>query len=278
MHCVMDIRHISFYITGEELNVNMIEVSNLSKTYGHKHAVRNLSFKVNEGELFAFLGPNGSGKSTTIKMLMGLTENTSGDIEILGEQPGVNSISLKKKVSFVPDTPDIMGKLTGKEYLDFVASVYGMTQKKYEEKSEEMLELFELTGTLGTLVEEYSHGMRQKLVIIGALMHEPKVVFMDEPNVGLDPKSNRNLKNYLKNYVAGGNTVFLTTHTLSLAEEIADRILIIFEGEEKATGTLSELRLKSGLESGTLEDVFLSLTGEEEVDVSDSESRDAIGG
>src|SRR5699024_9956311 len=123
MHCVM--------------NMNMIEVSNLSKTYGHKHAVRNLSFKVNEGELFAFLGPNGSGKSTTIKMLMGLTENTSGDIEILGEQPGVNSISLKKKVSFVPDTPDIMGKLTGKEYLDFVASVYGMTQKKYEEKSEE---------------------------------------------------------------------------------------------------------------------------------------------
>ncbi len=258
--------------------MNMIEVSNLSKTYGHKHAVRNLSFKVNEGELFAFLGPNGSGKSTTIKMLMGLTENTSGDIEILGEQPGVNSISLKKKVSFVPDTPDIMGKLTGKEYLDFVASVYGMTQKKYEEKSEEMLELFELTGTLGTLVEEYSHGMRQKLVIIGALMHEPKVVFMDEPNVGLDPKSNRNLKNYLKKYVAGGNTVFLTTHTLSLAEEIADRILIIFEGEEKATGTLSELRIKSGLESGTLEDVFLSLTGEEEMDVSDSESRDAIGG
>src|SRR5699024_12706712 len=116
MHCVMDIRHISFYITGEELNMNMIEVSNLSKTYGHKHAVRNLSFKVNEGELFAFLGPNGSGKSTTIKMLMGLTENTSGDIEILGEQPGVNSISLNKKLSFVPDTQVIMGQLTGTVY------------------------------------------------------------------------------------------------------------------------------------------------------------------
>lgn len=256
----------------------MIEVSNLSKTYGQKHAVRNLNFKVNNGELFAFLGPNGSGKSTTIKMLMGLTENTSGEITIIGEHPGVNSISLKKEVSFVPDTPDIMGKLTGKEYLDFVASVYGMTQEKYEEKSGELLELFELTEAVGTLVEEYSHGMRQKLVIIGALMHEPKVVFMDEPNVGLDPKSNRNLKNYLKKFVGEGNTVFLTTHTLSLAEEIADRILIIYEGEEKATGTLTELRAKSGLESGTLEDVFLSLTGEEEVNVSDSESRAAVDG
>ena len=256
----------------------MIEVRNLSKTYGNKQAVRNLSFKVNEGELFAFLGPNGSGKSTTIKMLTGLTEKTSGEIDIIGDEPGVNSISLKKKVSFVPDTPDIMGKLTGGEYLDFVASVYGMAQENYEKKSGALLELFDLTGALGTLVEEYSHGMRQKLVITGALMHEPKVIFMDEPNVGLDPKSNRNLKNYLKQYVAEGNTVFLTTHTLSLAEEIADRILIIYEGEEKATGTLSELRSKSGLGSGTLEDVFLSLTGEEAVDVSDSESRDAIGG
>lgn len=256
----------------------MIEVRNLTKTYGHKNAVHNLSFQVNAGELFAFLGPNGSGKSTTIKMLMGLTERSSGDIEIIGEEPGVNSVSLKRKLSFVPDTPDIMGKLTGKEYLDFVASVYQMSQENYEEKSGELLELFDLTGALGTLVEEYSHGMRQKLVIIGALMHEPEVIFMDEPNVGLDPKSNRNLKNYLKKYVTEGNTVFLTTHTLSLAEEIADRILIIYEGEEKATGTLSELRTESGLESGSLEDVFLTLTGEEEVDVSDSESRDTIGG
>ncbi|WP_052255879.1 ABC transporter ATP-binding protein [Salinicoccus sp. YB14-2] len=256
----------------------MIEVRNLTKTYSQKHAVRNLSFKVNTGELFAFLGPNGSGKSTTIKMLMGLTEKTSGDIEIIGEEPGVNSVSLKKKLSFVPDTPDIMGKLTGKEYLDFVASVYGMSQENYEDKSRELLELFDLSGALGTLVEEYSHGMRQKLVIIGALMHEPKVIFMDEPNVGLDPKSNRNLKTYLKKYVDEGNTVFLTTHTLGLAEEIADRILIIYEGEEKATGTLSELRSKSGLASGSLEDVFLALTGEEEVNVSDTESRDSIGG
>ncbi|SDK93443.1 ABC transporter ATP-binding protein [Lacicoccus qingdaonensis] len=256
----------------------MIEVRNLSKTYGHKHAVRNLSFKVNEGELFAFLGPNGSGKSTTIKMLTGLTEKSSGDIEILGQQPGINSVSLKRELSFVPDTPDIMGKLTGKEYLDFVASVYQMSQENYEDKSKELLELFDLSGALGTLVEEYSHGMRQKLVITGALMHEPKVIFMDEPNVGLDPKSNRNLKSYLKKYVDDGNTVFLTTHTLGLAEEIADRILIIYEGEEKATGTLSELRTKSGLVSGSLEDVFLALIGEEEVNVSDSESRDSIGG
>lgn len=256
----------------------MIEVSNLTKKFGHKHAVHNLSFKVDDGELFAFLGPNGSGKSTTIKMLMGLTEKSAGEIEILGEQPGVGSVPLKRKVSFVPDTPDIMGKLTGREYLDFVASVYQMSEGTYKEKSGELLELFDLTDALGTLVEEYSHGMRQKLVIIGALMHEPKVIFMDEPNVGLDPKSNRNLKSYLRNYVTEGNTVFLTTHTLSLAEEIADRILIIYEGEEKATGTLTELRAESGLESGSLEDVFLTLTGEEQVNVSGSESRDTIGG
>lgn len=255
----------------------MIEVHNLTKTYGHKHAVRNLSFKVEGGELFAFLGPNGSGKSTTIKMLMGLTDQSDGKIEILGERPDAGSVSLKSQVSFVPDTPDIMGKLTGREYLDFVASVYQMSQDDYKEKSGYLLELFDLTDALGALVEEYSHGMRQKLVIIGALMHEPKIIFMDEPNVGLDPKSNRNLKNYLKEYVKEGKTVFLTTHTLSLAEEIADRILIIYEGKEKATGTLAELRAESGLKSGSLEDVFLTLTGEEELNVSGSESRDTVG-
>lgn len=254
----------------------MIEVTDLTKTYGDKDAVHNLSFKVDKGELFAFLGPNGSGKSTTIKMLMGLTEHTSGEIEILGMKPDINNASLKSKLSFVPDTPDIMGKLTGKEYLDFVASVYKMSQGFYREKVDELLELFDLSGALDTLIEEYSHGMQQKLVIIGALMHNPEVLFMDEPNVGLDPKSNRNLKWYLMEYASRGNTVFLTTHTLSLAEEIADRILIIYEGEKKATGTLTELREESGLASGSLEDVFLALTGEEEVDVSDSESRNTI--
>lgn len=241
----------------------MITAVNLSKTYGEKPAVKNINIEVKKGELFAYLGPNGSGKSTTIKMLMGLLEPTEGSVEILGEPMDLNNIELKRKISFVPDTPDIIGKLTGNEYLNFVASVYKMEANEYEKKRTELVDMFELGNDLGTLVEEYSHGMRQKLVVIGALMHSPEVIFLDEPNVGLDPKSNRELKNYLTDYVKKGNTVFLTTHTLSLAEEIADRICIIYKGEIRALGTLEEL--SAGLDGlKTLEDIFLYVTGEED--------------
>lgn len=241
----------------------MISAVNLRKTYGDKVAVNNINIDVKKGELFAYIGPNGSGKSTTIKMLMGLLEPTSGTVEILGQPMDLNNLELKKKISFVPDTPDVIGKLTGHEYLNFVASVYQMSKEAYDQKRTELVDMFELTDDLGTLIEEYSHGMRQKLVIIGALMHSPEVIFLDEPNVGLDPKSNRLLKHYLRDYVEKGNTVFLTTHTLSLAEEIADRICIIYKGEIKAAGTLSELRSIAGNGETSLEDIFMSLTGEE---------------
>jgi ABC-2 type transport system ATP-binding protein len=254
----------------------LIKVNHLTKNYSDKTAVKQLSFNVQEGELFAFLGPNGSGKSTTIKMLLGLVEPAQGEIEILGMPPDVNNIELKQQWSFVPDTPDIIGKLTGQQYLNFVASVYKMSKPLFEERLNELLEWFDLKNDLNMLVEEYSHGMRQKLVLIGALMHEPKVIFLDEPNVGLDPKSTKHLKQYLREYVGRGNTVFLTTHTLSLAEEIADRILIIYEGEEKATGTLNELRIASGLEEGTLEDVFLRLTEEAAPNVSNFDSGESV--
>jgi ABC-type multidrug transport system, ATPase component len=224
----------------------MITASNLTKKYGEKTAVKNINLSVKKGELFAYLGPNGSGKSTTIKMLMGLLEPSDGSVEILGEPMHLNNTELKRKISFVPDTPDIIGKLTGNEYLNFVASIYKMDKETYKNKREELVNMFELGNDLGVLVEEYSHGMRQKLAVIGALMHSPEVIFLDEPNVGLDPKSNRELKNYLTDYVQQGNTVFLTTHTLSLAEEIADRICIIYQGEIKALGTLAELREQAG--------------------------------
>lgn len=245
----------------------MITASNLTKNFGGKTAVKNINISVKKGELFAYLGPNGSGKSTTIKMLMGLLEPTEGTVEILGESVHLNNTKLKRKISFVPDTPDIIGKLTGNEYLNFTASIYKMDKKTYTEKRNELVNMFELQNDLGTLVEEYSHGMRQKLVVIGALMHSPEVIFLDEPNVGLDPKSNRELKNYLTEYVKQGNTVFLTTHTLSLAEEIADRICIIYKGEIKALGTLEELGEQAGSGEKTLEDIFLALTGEEDVHV-----------
>ncbi|WP_411842069.1 ABC transporter ATP-binding protein [Salinicoccus sp. HZC-1] len=240
----------------------MIKSNGLTKTFGSKLAVNRLDFTVGKGELFAFLGPNGSGKSTTIRMLMGLLEPTEGSVEILGEEMRLDKTELKRRISFVPDTPDIIGKLSGREYLNFVASVYGMSQDIYEKELAFFLDLFDLEGKLDTLVENYSHGMRQKLVIIGALMHHPDIIFLDEPTVGLDPKSNRNLKNYLREYVADGHTVFLTTHTLSLAEEIADRILIIYNGVAKDTGTLEELRALVGKPDASLEDVFLELTEE----------------
>lgn len=199
-------------------------------------------------------------------MLMGLLEPSDGSVEILGEPLHLNNTELKRKISFVPDTPDIIGKLTGNEYLNFVASIYKMDKETYKNKREELVNMFELGNDLGVLVEEYSHGMRQKLAVIGALMHSPEVIFLDEPNVGLDPKSNRELKNYLTDYVQQGNTVFLTTHTLSLAEEIADRICIIYQGEIKALGTLAELREQAGM-GRTLEDIFLALTDREGVHV-----------
>ena len=242
----------------------MITASNLTKKYGEKTAVKNINLSVKKGELFAYLGPNGSGKSTTIKMLMGLLEPSDGSVEILGEPMHLNNTELKRKISFVPDTPDIIGKLTGNEYLNFVASIYKMDKETYKNKREELVNMFELGNDFGVLVEEYSHGMRQKLAVIGALMHSPEVIFLDEPNVGLDPKSNRELKNYLTDYVQQGNTVFLTTHTLSLAEEIADRICIIYQGEIKALGTLAELREQAGM-GRTLEDIFLALTDGEDV-------------
>lgn len=242
----------------------MIEVTKLTKKYGDKLAVNDIDFQVERGELFAYLGPNGSGKSTTIKMLTGLVEPTNGDITIFGEKIDLNQVDVKRRMSFVPDTPDIMGKLTGSEYLNFIASVYQMDDAVYESKRDELTKMFEIDQALGTLVEEYSHGMRQKLVLTGALMHSPELLFLDEPTVGLDPMSNRLLKDYLKAYVQSGKTVFLTTHTLSLAEELADRICIIYNGEIKITGTLEELRDGS---QGSLEDIFLSLTGGEALDV-----------
>ncbi len=240
----------------------MIKVNGLTKSFGSKTAVDKLHFEVERGELFAFLGPNGSGKSTTIRMLMGLLEPSDGSVEILGEEMRLDKTELKRRISFVPDTPDVIGKLTGREYLNFVASVYGMDQDEYALELECFLNLFDLENALDTLVENYSHGMRQKLVIIGALMHHPDIIFLDEPTVGLDPKSNRNLKNYLREFVGKGHTVFLTTHTLSLAEEIADRILIIYNGVAKESGTLTELRTLVGKPDASLEDVFLELTEE----------------
>lgn len=248
----------------------MLKVENLNKNYGGSYAVKDLSFTVGRGELFAFIGPNGSGKSTTIRMLTGLLKPSGGSVELFGEAMGPGRTHLKARISFIPDTPNLMGKLTGREYLNFIASVYRIDEAVFLDEQQKLLKLFDLEGRLDTLIEEYSHGMKQKVALVGAFIHKPDILFLDEPTVGLDPKSNRNLKNYLREYTESGRTVFLTTHNLSLAEEVATDIFIIYNGRKLAHGTLSELRATNGNASARLEDIFLELTEVDRNDPSDT--------
>ncbi|WP_243719944.1 ABC transporter ATP-binding protein [Macrococcus lamae] len=237
-----------------------IEAHSLGKSFNGTAAVRNIDLKVDYGELFAFLGPNGSGKSTTIKMLIGLLKPDSGSVKMFGMDFERHALELKERFSFIPDTPHTLGKLTGDEYLNFIASIFKMDQDYYLSKRDELLQLFDLEGKTGQLIEGYSHGMKQKIVLVASLMHDPDIIFLDEPTVGLDPLSTRNLKNYLRMQCDQGKTVFLTTHILEIAEQMADRIAIVYNGSIKVEGNLSELQEMSHLPDATLEDVFLELT------------------
>lgn len=239
-----------------------IEVKNLSKKYGSYQAVKNLNLSVSKGELFAFLGPNGAGKTTTIKMLIGLLEPTNGTVEIGGVNIWRSPIEAKRKIAFVPDQPNLYPKLTGWEFLQFIASVFQVPEDVFTERANELLKLFSLEGNAHELIEGYSHGMKQKIALCGALIHEPEVVFLDEPTVGLDPKSAKTLKNHLRHLCDQGTTVFLTTHILEIAEQMCDRVGIILNGDLIALGTMDELRERSS--QASLEDIFLELTGGEE--------------
>ncbi|GAA0325514.1 ABC transporter ATP-binding protein [Bacillus carboniphilus] len=239
-----------------------IEIKNLSKKYGSYQAVKNLNLSVSKGELFAFLGPNGAGKTTTIKMLIGLLEPTSGTVEIGGVNIWKSPIEAKRKIAFVPDQPNLYPKLTGWEFLQFMASVFHVPEDVFTKRANELLSLFSLQGSAHDLIEGYSHGMKQKMALCGALIHEPEVVFLDEPTVGLDPKSAKTLKNHLRHLCDRGTTVFLTTHILEIAEQMCDRVGIILNGDLIALGTMDELRERSS--QASLEDIFLELTGGEE--------------
>ncbi len=241
-----------------------IKITNLSKSYGRYQAVKNLNLTVQKGELFAFLGPNGAGKTTTIKMMTGLLEPTSGSIEIGGINVWKTPIEAKKKIAYVPDQPNLYPKLTGWEFLQFVASVFQIQQSVFKEKAEELLQMYGLTDRAGELIEGYSHGMKQKIALCGALIHDPEVLFLDEPTVGLDPKSARTLKNHLRQICNQGTTVFLTTHILEIAEQMCDRVGIIRDGDVIALGTIKELKEREGKSDASLEDIFLELTGDED--------------
>jgi ABC-2 type transport system ATP-binding protein len=241
-----------------------LEVQNLQKKYGKFEALKPLNLAVKKGELFGFLGPNGAGKTTTIKMMTGLLEPSSGKAVIGGTNIWTSPIEAKKKIAYVPDQPNLYPKLTGWEFLEFVASVYQVPAEEFRQRAEKLLNLFDLKHRADELTEGYSHGMKQKIALCGALLHKPDVLFLDEPTVGLDPKSAKVLKNYLRKICDEGTTVFVSTHILEIAEVMCDRVGIILGGELIALGTMKELREQGGREGATLEDIFLELTGGEE--------------
>jgi len=241
----------------------MIELCDVSKYYGDKLAVDGITLSIAAGELFAFLGPNGAGKTTTIKMLCGLLFPSKGTIRIGGFDVLQEGDKARQIISYVPDQPYLYDKLTGREYLDFIREMYGMEAQAGRKRIEQLIETFGLGPFVDDLTESYSHGMKQRTVFAAALLHEPKVLIVDEPMVGLDPKSQRLVKDLLRQEVARGGTVFMSTHLLADVEELATRIGIVHRGRLIGCGSLEALR-KQAAHDGSLEDLFLRLTAEEE--------------
>jgi ABC-2 type transport system ATP-binding protein len=242
----------------------MIRTENLTKRFGSKLAVANLDLDIAAGEFFCFLGPNGAGKTTTIKMLTGLLHPTEGRAFLGGHDIRKEPLQAKRIIGYIPDSPFLYEKLTGREFMRFVAGLYHLEDGRVAEYGEELLEIFELRSVADDLIEDYSHGMRQKLSFASCFLHDPKIVIVDEPWVGLDPKNIRFVKDYLKTRTREGLTVFMSTHTLSIAEEIADRIGIIHNGKLLHLGTVPEIKALAD-RTGSLEDVFLELTQGDEV-------------
>ena len=252
----------------------MIKLTNLTKRYGNFTAVNSIDLEVPRGELFGFLGPNGAGKTTTLRMIAGILRPTSGTVEIGGINVVTEPVAAKSKLGFIPDRPFIYEKLTGAEFLRFVAGLYDQKGPEIEHRGRELLALFDLEEWRDELVESYSHGMRQKLIISSAFVHRPEVIVVDEPMVGLDPKAARILKDLFREYTRRGHTVMMSTHTLEIAESMCDRIAIIQGGVIRAAGTMADLRATAESGAMGLEEIFLRLTGEnaarELVDVLDA--------
>ncbi|MBI2942931.1 MAG: ABC transporter ATP-binding protein [Candidatus Wallbacteria bacterium] len=244
----------------------MIAIKGLSKRYGKTLAVSELNLDVPRGELFGFLGPNGAGKTTTIKILNGLLTPTSGQVLMKGFDIQKDPVSVKKITGYVADRPFLYDKLTGIEFMHFMGGLYGLDKSYVQREGQQYLEMFDLLAVADELIEGYSHGMKQKLVISSVLLHKPEIFVVDEPMVGLDPKSARTLKDLFRSLCRKGVTVFLSTHTLAIAETLCDRVGIIQAGRLRALGSVDDLRRMSESPSGDLEDIFLKLTeGTDEV-------------
>jgi ABC-2 type transport system ATP-binding protein len=242
----------------------MIDLEKVTRTYGPKVAVDGLDLTIPKGELFAFLGPNGAGKTTTMKMLVGLLRPTSGRIRLAGFDTATAAREACRRIGYVPDEPYLYDKLSGREFLEFVAGMHGLSGAARDRAIDEQVQTFELEDFLDDLTERYSHGMKQRLVFAAALVHGPDVLLVDEPMVGLDPRSARLTRMMLRSKADAGTTVFMSTHTLPLVEEIADRIGIIDHGRLRFLGTVGELRSASQSPDHTLEDLFLRLTDADE--------------
>jgi ABC-2 type transport system ATP-binding protein len=246
----------------------MINLEHLTKRYDKFVAVDDLSLEIRSGELFGFLGPNGAGKTTTIKMMCGLLRPTSGTIKVAGFDIQKEPLRAKAVLGLVPDTPVLYKKLTGREFVRFVGELYSVDPRGMAKRIDHLLNLLDMTGSADEIIETYSHGMKQKASLMAALVHDPKVVVLDEPTVGLDPRSAKVVKDVLKALCTMGKTVFMSTHILEIAERVCDRVGIINKGKLVALGSIAELRSRSSEGGASLEDIFLELTGgpeEEEV-------------
>ncbi len=239
----------------------MIQIENITKEFGKVIAVNNLKLEIDKGQFFGFLGQNGAGKTTTVKMITGLLRPTAGRILIDDLDVQKHPVQVKKRIGYVPDDPYIYEKLTGREFLRFVGGLFDMDEAKQEERIDWLLDMFQMQSMADKRSEEYSHGMRQKIVMSSAILHEPDIIIVDEPMVGLDPQSARLLKDILKKLSKRGTTIFMSSHSLSVVEELCDRIGIIKEGTLIALGSLDDLRQMAKSHHETLEELFLELTG-----------------
>ena len=235
----------------------MLRIENLTKTYGEKRAVDNLSLHIAPGEIYGFIGHNGAGKTTTLKAVVGILQFDKGEVFIKGESIRKNQIDCKQKIAYIPDNPDLYEFMTGIKFLNFIADIFGVPEEKRQERIRKYADLFEMTENLAQPIASYSHGMKQKLAIISAWIHEPKLIIMDEPFVGLDPKAAHILKQMMREICDEGGAIFFSTHVLEVAEKLCDKVAIIRNGQLIQSGTMQEVK-----GDDSLEEVFLELEGE----------------
>ncbi len=242
-----------------------VEITSITKDFGSVRALDGLDLSIEEGQIYGLLGPNGSGKSTLMKIMIGLVRPTSGSVRVCGEDPQANPVAVRRIVGYVPETPRLYDFLTAREYLDFVADLYSVPFEEKKARIAQFLEAFELKGREDEMISGYSQGMRQKVAIIGALIHKPKILIMDEPLNGLDPRSAKIAKDLLQELTGEGVTTIFSTHVLEIAQAICRRAAILYKGALLSEGNIDDLKRLAGMPGSSLEDVFLRLTGTDDV-------------